>query len=916
MHSSPRRRPLAIRSRAARTVLVLAAAVAFARLTTMCGSGISAKDAGPSALDATANEAGSVEAGGSPSDGGATSVNEGGTALLCADSAPPWTDPGVAAPGPDPALAGQSHSFFKIAVVDSTDAAVPGATLTTTNQTTYTTDQNGIVAYYEPGLMGTSVYFSPAATGYSYPADSLGNVGVALTTTEGASGVIAMTKSGTPAAADAGTLASRLVTGAVPPPGGCFALRAIDGATTRGVPLVKMVTTAGDAYWSDSQGYVAYCDPDLLGRSVTFGISSDGYIPASGSSLTLTPTKGGSATVTMTRVNVAERLYRVTGEGIYRDSILLGLKTPLANPLIDGLVMGQDTPSTNLYEGKLYWIWQDTERPAYALGNFDSSGATSLPPDAGGLSPDLGMNAAYFVGADGFSRGMVNTAETGGPIWLGQLVNVLDPQGATKMYGRYYVARATNPSSALAVFDDATSQFDFVADYPAGATLPSGRPTVVAGASGAYAYWSNAVRFPATVAGVTALSSYEAFTAYGSDASTGLATNADGTLAYAWTPGAAPVTPAAAKTAGVASDQVLDGHLTDVATGANVAIAGDSAIFNDYRKRFSKIVQQQYGSPSFLGETWYAEADSPLGPWVFARKVVSHDDGYTFYNPDLIPYFSEERGRLLFFDATYTATYTNLTPTPRYNYNEILYRIDLDDPRLVLPVAVYERGSGSAPTPVTKSGIRPGDPAIAASFFAYDRAASGAVPLAWSGPSCAPRRLVAGGAPATTPVFYALPAGAASSADGGSDAGSGLALVPLYEYAGPGGAYVYGTDAASPPAGFTRGAAVAAVWPPPIRVALPIADFLGDLVADAGPDQCVESSDAGATVTLDASASRDLAGAITSFVWVDATTGCAIATGETATVTLARGLHDVRLDAQDAAGNRASDEVIVEVSGP
>jgi hypothetical protein len=199
-----------------------------------------------------------------------------------------------------------------------------------------------------------------------------------------------MTNSGTPGAVDAGDLASRLVTGPVPGPGDCFALRAVDSVTNRGVPLVKMVTAAGDAYWSDSQGLVAYCDPEFVDTSVTFALSSDGYIPAAGSALTVTATKGSTQTVMMTRVNVAERLYRVTGEGIYRDSVLLGLTTPVENPTINGLVMGQDTPSTNLYEGKLLWIWQDTERPSYALGNFDSSGATSLLPDAGGLSPDLG----------------------------------------------------------------------------------------------------------------------------------------------------------------------------------------------------------------------------------------------------------------------------------------------------------------------------------------------------------------------------------------------------------------------------------------------------------------------------------------------------------------------------------------------
>ena len=41
-----------------------------------------------------------------------------------------------------------------------------------------------------------------------------------------------------------------------------------------------------------------------------------------------------------------------------------------------------------------------------------------------------------------------------------------------------------------------------------------------------------------------------------------------------------------------------------------------------------------------------------------------------------------EAGFLL-FEGTYTAEFANhAQPTPRYNYNQILYRLDLDDPKL------------------------------------------------------------------------------------------------------------------------------------------------------------------------------------------------------------------------------------------
>ena len=40
-------------------------------------------------------------------------------------------------------------------------------------------------------------------------------------------------------------------------------------------------------------------------------------------------------------------------------------------------------------------------------------------------------------------------------------------------------------------------------------------------------------------------------------------------------------------------------------------------------------------------------------------------------------------GRIIFLEGTYTDSFTNApTRTPRYNYNQIMYRLDLDDQRL------------------------------------------------------------------------------------------------------------------------------------------------------------------------------------------------------------------------------------------
>jgi hypothetical protein len=63
-------------------------------------------------------------------------------------------------------------------------------------------------------------------------------------------------------------------------------------------------------------------------------------------------------------------------------------------------------------------------------------------------------------------------------------------------------------------------------------------------------------------------------------------------------------------------------------------------------------------------------------------KVLSHDN-YTFYNPRLHLEFTPAGSPALFFEGTYTKEFADRpAPTPRYDYNQILYRLDLDDPAL------------------------------------------------------------------------------------------------------------------------------------------------------------------------------------------------------------------------------------------
>ncbi len=108
-----------------------------------------------------------------------------------------------------------------------------------------------------------------------------------------------------------------------------------------------------------------------------------------------------------------------------------------------------------------------------------------------------------------------------------------------------------------------------------------------------------------------------------------------------------------------------------------------SIAWNAYRKKWVAVFTQFGGKPSGFGEIWYAEADAPCGPWGGAVKVVTHAN-YTFYNPHLHPEFTPADSPVLLFEGTFTYTFADhAVASPRHDYNQVLYRLDLDDPELV-----------------------------------------------------------------------------------------------------------------------------------------------------------------------------------------------------------------------------------------
>src|SRR6185295_12036738 len=123
-----------------------------------------------------------------------------------------------------------------------------------------------------------------------------------------------------------------------------------------------------------------------------------------------------------------------------------------------------------------------------------------------------------------------------------------------------------------------------------------------------------------------------------------------------------------------------------VDTGAAIAVhQNGSTVYNEYLGRYLRYIQGFFAG----GETWLATSDTPMGPWVYAEHVDSFE-GYTFYNPRAHPEFDRDFGRRVLFEATYTNAISAAVATPRYDYNQIMHALDLDDPDLALPVPIYE----------------------------------------------------------------------------------------------------------------------------------------------------------------------------------------------------------------------------------
>jgi hypothetical protein len=355
----------------------------------------------------------------------------------------------------------------------------------------------------------------------------------------------------------------------------------------------------------------------------------------------------------------------------------------------------------------------------------------------------------------------------------------------------------------LVEFDHAAGNFKKVTEFDNDAPLsPEGRAFVARDGETDYVYFSRyypLVRVRAVPASLGKVADYEGFTCLKSGGTLKdpvIDRGSDGKVRYAWksnTPVVGPAEQAKLIAAGkLRADEALL-QLADRDSGRPISAHHGSVYWNEFRKRWVMITAESGGKSSQLGEIWYSEADSPLGPWVYAVNIVTHNK-YSFYNPKQDPMFDQNAGRTIYFEGTYTHSFSgNPDQTPRYEYNQLMYRLDLDDPRVAIPVAIYRQAGAQSERLAARKSITSADamqlPDLSTiAFFAHDRPVDGLVPLreAQGADARFVLHVTAKSERGEGRVLcYVLPADAANPP---------ATTVPLYEYAAEDESRIYSTD--------------------------------------------------------------------------------------------------------------------------
>jgi len=409
------------------------------------------------------------------------------------------------------------------------------------------------------------------------------------------------------------------------------------------VPGVELRTVHGARLVSDNAGLIAFDLPELMGRETWaevrghgYGVKKDGFGYAG---VRFIPRPDATVRLEVERTQVARRLGRLTGAGLFAESQKLGESLDWT----ESGVLGCDSVVTARFEGKQFWFWGDTNLARYPLGIFNVSAATTAgfdPP----ARPPLKVRFDYFRDAAGAPRGVADVPGDG-PTWVWGAATLPDAQGREHLVAAAVKVRGDMEAYRwdLVEWDVAAAKFRPLLtfwrkspDQPKPAKVPDGHALKWTDEAGKiWLLFGNpfpTLRCPAT---------YEAWK--------------DPATWESLTPDRAVTTP----------------------EGKRVEAHGGDLAWHPWSRRWLLLFTQKGGAASYLGEIWLASAPSPTGPWTDARQVATHDQ-YTFYNPVLHAEAFRADSPLVRFEGTYVTTFSgNRQPTPRWDYNQVLYQVDL-----------------------------------------------------------------------------------------------------------------------------------------------------------------------------------------------------------------------------------------------
>lgn len=478
-----------------------------------------------------------------------------------------------------------------------------------------------------------------------------------------------------------------------------FVLKFVDESTGRPVPLVEARTVHGVTHVSDNDGVTAWTEPELSGQEVHFTVKSHGYEMQAdgfgyrGGRVRVVP--GETVTWKLQRRQIAQRLYRVTGAGRLAESQAAGLvRGDDTRAVTRAKVTGQDSVQMTPYRNELHWLWGDTSRLAYPLGNFHVPSARTPMPGPDSWDPGRDIPLVYFEDSKTGLAAETCRMAGDGPTWASALATVMDETNEPRLVCWY--AKIKPPMETyrrgVAVWNDRTNRFESHREFgPDPAGPPDGSHDSKRVENGIeWNYFADPLPFTrvrAKLSDYADPAAYERWTceiAESTERKPAIERDAQGRAVFRWRVGGRAFDQKRQKE--LVSKGVLKPEECPIrfraADGGELAVSRGSVAWNAFRKKWVMIFGQMFAKESLLGEIWYAEADEPSGPWTGAVKIVTHEK-YSFYNVTHHAELDSKDGRLIRFEGTYSTMFSGREePTPRYDYNQILYELDLADPRL------------------------------------------------------------------------------------------------------------------------------------------------------------------------------------------------------------------------------------------